>query len=363
MNVDTTMTDSPQFKVHLKCVEERGCLPWAGPVRFEAFVTPIRTHESRIVGQCILTSFPPFDVDEYLLDFTVPGGERRLHYVEGPEGAQRIIEAAYNVTAPNRYQTPADELAFRRVKASDADSAEFTLGGKRVGCIVRRDHGDSPYRVKFDCPTPYGTDFNARSLDHAVKRVREKVWPRPPGSENFQHIFVQPGRGDNYVIFREPQRYGDDDEDEDNGKKVRIGSASAAAPINNGLLVSYSDPQGKHWYFRAKDTEAAARFISDRYNVGYYDGDPDELVNSNGIWEVVPGPIAIYPVCDAPMFICSNERQIGIVLQVYGGGALAVELDFEDGARHVVHSFAHARRVAAERLEAAAKVSLGELDE
>lgn len=362
MNVDATMTDAPQFSVHLKCVEERGCVPWAGPVRFEAFVTPIRAHESRIVGQCTLTSDPPFDVDEYLLDFTVPGGERRLHYVEGPEGAQRIIEAAYNVTSRGPYEPPADELAIRRIQASDADIAVITLGGKRVGRIVRGYHGASTYRVKFDCPTPYGTDFDASSFDRAVERVRKKVWPRPPGSENFQIIFMGPGRGDDCVIFREPQRYGEDD-DEDNDQKVKIGSASAAAPINNGLLVSYLDPQGKHWYFRAKDGEAAIRFISEKYNVGYYDGDPDELVNRNGIWEVVPGPITLDQPCDVPLFICSNERRIGTALHMYGGGALAVELDFEDGARHVVHSFAHARRVTAERLQAAAKVSLGELDE
>ena len=360
------MIDSPQFKVHLKCVEMRGGLPWAGPERFEAFVTPIRTHESRIVGQCILTSSPPFDVEEYLLDFSMPSGERRLHYVEGPERAQRIIEAAYNVASHSRDQSPADELAFRRVKSSDSDTAEITLGGKRVGCIVIRGHDDSPCQVTFDRPTPYGADFDASSFDHAVKRVREKVWPRPPGSENFQNIFMRPGRGDDYVIFREPQRYGEDDYEDDyevNDERVRIGSASAAAPINNGLLVSYVDPQGKNWYFRAKDGEAATRYVSERYNVGYHDGDPDELVNRSGVWEVVPGPITLDQPCDVPLFIRANGRHIGTAQHMYGGGALAVELDFENGTRHVVHSFAHARRVTAERLEAAAKVSLGEVDE
>lgn len=358
------MADSLQFNVHLNCVETRGGVPWYGPERFEAFVTPIRTHESRMVGECKLTSSPPFTVEEYLLDFTTPSGERRLHYVEGPEPAQQIIEAAYNGGSHSRYQPPADELAFRRVKASDPDSAEITLGGKRVGCIVRRDHGDVPYEMRLDRPTPYGSDCTADSFDHAVKRVRERVWPRPPGSENFQNIFFGRGRGDDDVIFREPQRYGDDDyDDEVKDERVRIGSASAAAPINNGLLVSFVDPQRKRWYFRAKDGEAAARFISERYNVGYYDGDPDELVNRNGVWEVVPGPISIEQPCDVPLFIYANGRHVGTARHMYGGGALAVELDFENGARHVVHSFAHVRRVTAERLEAAANVSLGEEDE
>lgn len=356
------MTDSAQFNVHLNCVESREGLPWVGPTRFEAFVTPIRTHDSRIVGRCNLTSIPPFAVEEYLLDFTMPGGERRLHYVEGPESAQQVIEAAYNVGFQGRYQPPADELAFRRVKSSEPDSAEITLGGKRVGCIVRRDHQDTPYEVRLDRPTPYGADFDAWSFDNAVQRVREKVWPRPPGSENFQHIFMRPGRGGDHVVFREPQRYGEED-DGDNDMKVRIGTASASAPINNGLLVSYLDPQGKRWYFRAKDEEAATRFISERYNVGYYDGDPDELVNRNGVWEVVPGPISITPVCDGPLFIHANGRHVGEAYGMYGWGAFAVELDFENGARHVVHSIAHARRVTVERLEAAAKVSLGEVDE
>lgn len=358
------MTDSAQFKVHLNCVETRGGVPWVGPVRFEAFVTSNRTQESQMVGRCNLTSFPPFDVDEYLLDFTTPSGERRLHYVERPETAQQIIEAAYNAGSHSHYQSPDDELAFRRGKSSDPDSTEITLGGKRVGCIVGCDRDDAPCQVKFDRPTPYGTDFDARSFDDALKRVRAKVWPRPPGSENFQNIFIERGRGDDYVIFREPQRYGDDDyDDEEKDKRIRIGSASAAAPINTGLLVSYLDPQGKRWYFRAQDGAAAERFISERYNVGYYDGDPDELVNRNGIWEVVPGPISIEQPCDVPLFIYSNEGQIGILLNMYRGGAFAVELDFENGARHVVHSFAHARRVTAERLEAATKVSLGEVDE
>lgn len=332
---------------------------WFIPEPCEVFVTPPGSHEARIVGHYTYTGDPGCK-EEWLLDFTMPDGERRMHYVDSDARAQCVVDAAYNVASPEPYQTPADELAFRCVKPSDSPSAEVTFGGERVGCIVRRDHVDARYKVSFDHPTPYGTGCDASSFDDAVRRVREMVWPRPPGSENFQHIVVQRGRGDAYNIFRAAEPYCPDYEDI--GEEIRIGSATEAKPIKEGLLVSFVDPLGRRWYFRAKDTEAAIRFISERYNVGYYDGDPDKLVNRDGIWEVVPGPITIYPICDGPLCIYANERQVGTA---YGtaGGCLEVELDCDNGAKHLVHSFVHARRVTAERLKAAAKVSLGEMDE
>lgn len=351
------MAAKVQFDVHVKCVEWGNDIPWVGPVRYEVFVTPTDTQEARIVGRCTLSSYAPFELEEYLLDFTMPDGERRLHYVDGHDRAHSIIDAAYNLASRNRYQTPADELAFRRSEAPEAGSAEIKVGSERVGSIAKRGHANPTYEVRFDCPTPYGTGCEASSFEDAIKQVREMVWPRPQGFETLQTIFVRKQKGDSYAVFRVPAHHEWESDETSDPEEVRIGSASVAAPIGDALLVSFFDPLGHQYYFKAKDTEAAIRFISEQYNVGYHEGDTDKLVDRDGLWEVVRGPITIGFACDAPMFIYANESHVGTLYATHGGRTMAVVMDCENGARHTVHSMGQARRVAAERLKAATKSS------
>lgn len=351
------MAAKGQFDIHIKCVEWGQHIPWVGPVRFDVLVTPTDTQEARIVGRCTLSSYAPFELEEYLLDFTMPDGERRLHYVHGDERAHSIIDAAYNLASRNRYQTPADELAFRRSGAPEAGGAEITVGSKRVGSIAKRGHANATYEVRFDSPTPYGTGCDASSFEDAIKQAREMVWPRPQGFGTLQTIFVRKQKGDSYSVFRVPMHYEGECDETSDEKEVRIGSASVAAQIGDALLVSFFDPLGHQCYFKAKDTEAAIRFISEQYNVGYHEGDTDKLVDRDGLWEVVQGPITIGFACDAPMFIYANESHVGTLYGTHGGRTMAVVMDCEDGAKHTVHSMGQARRVAAERLRAATESS------
>ena len=145
------------------------------------FATCDRSGRCNQIGNYVRLT-KPHEADLFLLDLTVPSGERRNHFVDGAGEAMVLAKAAYN---PGRGYAkdliPTSNVTFLRWQNREIDGADIHVNGKRVGCIVEDEHG---YDVAFDVDD-YGHCFKAGlTYRSACNEARQMVVDANPQEAN-----------------------------------------------------------------------------------------------------------------------------------------------------------------------------------